>query len=531
MNIRLACVALAMAFGAGTGFAQSTPVPEGPRFSIVRYIVDGNTLLPRATVDRALAPYTGPNKAFATIQQALSALTKAYADAGYTAIQVTIPEQEIRGGDVRFLVKELKVGQVVVEGNTHFGSDNIRRSLPALVPGASPNVDDVARNLLTANENASKQTQVLLKAGEVDGTVDAVAKVRDQSPLRFGFGVDTTGTSSTGILRANVAVQHSNVFDRDQALSAQYITSPSYPNRVSIVGLGYRIPLYRFGDSVEFAYVYSDVDSGSVNTSAGRFGISGSGNFYTARYNFNLPRTAEFDQRIILGADWREYRNNVTFAGSPGSLVPDLTLHPLSVGWSGRWRQADQDLSGFLSAYHNIAGGSDGDQAAFNQPGARPGAATNYTLYRISASYTRQLPKDFQVRVAANAQLTNDLLVSGEQFGLGGLDSVRGFTEREIANDRGLRTTVEGYSPDFGSRLRTGVSARALIFFDYGQLKRNGALPGEKPSEAISSAGFGLRLFYGNNISLRLDYGTVMQPGGLQGRGDQRLQGAFSWLF
>ena len=152
-------------------------------------------------------------------------------------------------------------------------------------------------------------------------------------------------------------------------------------------------------------------------------------------------------------------------------------------------------------------------------------------MYRLSASYTRQLPRDFQLRAAANAQLTNDMLVAGEQFGLGGLDSVRGFTEREIANDRGLRTSLEGYSPDFGTRLHAGVSARALIFFDYGQLKRNGALPGEKPGEAVSSAGVGLRLFYGNNISLRLDYGTVMQPGGLQGRGDQRLQGAFAWLF
>jgi hypothetical protein len=42
-------------------------------------------------------------------------------------------------------VKELKVGQVVVEGNTHFGSDNIRRSLPALVPGAMADDSLLAR--------------------------------------------------------------------------------------------------------------------------------------------------------------------------------------------------------------------------------------------------------------------------------------------------------------------------------------------------------------------------------------------------
>ena len=58
-------------------------------------------------------------------------------------------------------------------------------------------MDDIARNLRTANESVAKQTRVVLRAGEKDGTVDAVAKVSDSRPLRFSVSLDSTGTPST----------------------------------------------------------------------------------------------------------------------------------------------------------------------------------------------------------------------------------------------------------------------------------------------------------------------------------------------
>jgi hemolysin activation/secretion protein len=50
-------------------------------------------------------------------------------------------------------------------------------------------------------------------------------------------------------------------------------------------------------------------------------------------------------------------------------------------------------------------------------------------------------------------------------------------------------------------------------------------------NESISGAGLGLRANYKAMFSLRLDYGVVIQPGGLQSRGDQRLQGVAAVYF
>ncbi len=505
---------------------------DGPHFDIAGYGVEGNTLLTPAKVDALLAPFIGKNRDFGTVQQAMQALETAYGAAGFTAVQVSLPEQQMRDGRVRLLVDELKLGQVVVEGNRFFDETNVRRTLPALRPGGVPNVDEIARNLRTANENPSKQTKVALRAGEAPGTVDAVARVSDQRPAHLAFTLDSTGTPSTGILRAGIALQHANLFNADHIGSAQIITSPEQMKDVLVVSLGYHVPLYRWGDSLDVAYIRSDVNSGNVSTGGalgGSFAISGKGEFSVVRYNWNLPLHGNLEQKIVFGADWRDYNNSVRFGGVGPSQVPDITVHPLSAGYNLRYRTETQDLSGFLSAFHNIGGGSGGSAEDFTA--SRAGASASYSVWRYGANWLRLLPGSYQLRLSASGQWTNDLLVSGEQWGIGGIDSVRGFLEREVANDRGYRVSAEAYTPDLSTRLKLPMRTQALVFLDYGYASRIRPQPREIASETISSTGFGVRMYYGNTASLRLDYSVVLQPGGTQGRGDQRLQGVLSIYF
>lgn len=519
---------------APAAMGQATGNATGPRFDIRRYVVEDATLLPKARIDAALKPFVGKQRDFATVQGALRALEKAYADAGYTAVQVLLPEQELKDGRIRLTVRELKVGKVIVEGNLHFNETNVINSLPAAKPGTAPNVDAIARNLRTANENPSKNTTVLLRAGTTEDTVDIVARVTDRRPWRAAFSVDSTGTAATGILRTGLSVQHSNLFNRDHIGSAQYITSPAYPNRVAILGVGYHVPIYSSGDSVDVAYVFSDVNSGNVATAGGNYAISGGGHFWSLRYNLNLPRRENWDHKFVLGADWREYSSNVRFTNgtftSASSLTPDVAAHPVGVAYQARRRSQQDDLSVFLGVYRNIPGGAAGDGSAISA--SRQGANPWYTVYRYGGSYLHVLPKDWQFRGAVSGQYTNDMLIAGEQFGVGGMDSVRGFVEREIANDRGIRSAIELYTPEFGLGSAKDFRTRGLAFIDYGYLKRVRPLLNDlNLAESVSSIGVGLRSYYRENVSLRLDYARVHQGGGLQQHGDQRLHGSVSLYF
>lgn len=60
-------------------------------------------------------------------------------------------------GSIRLQVVEARLRSVTVSGNTHFGSDNIRRSPPALRESAPPNTDEPAADIRLANENPAKR--------------------------------------------------------------------------------------------------------------------------------------------------------------------------------------------------------------------------------------------------------------------------------------------------------------------------------------------------------------------------------------
>src|SRR5690606_29216538 len=143
------------------------------------------------------------------------------------------------------------VRRILVEGNAHFDSDNVRRSVPSLVPGQTPNSLDIAASVRVANENPAKQSAVLLRSAEREGEVDAVIRVADVDPLRYSVSLDNTGNENTGRTRVGFAFQHANLFNRDHVLTAQYLTTPGNPDKVTVLGVGYRIPFYAFGDSVD----------------------------------------------------------------------------------------------------------------------------------------------------------------------------------------------------------------------------------------------------------------------------------------
>src|SRR2546428_6127512 len=119
--------------------------------------------------------------------------------------------------------------------------------------------------------------------------------------------------------------------------------------------------------------------------------------------------------------------------GSPVSRARDRQTLPASLTYSGRVSQVGRDLSFNLSYSHNIPGGNKGDQAAFDEPGQRLGASAKYSIWRAGAAFSQLLPSDFLMRAPLNAQHTTHLLIPGEQFGMGGADSVRGYYERETA--------------------------------------------------------------------------------------------------
>jgi hemolysin activation/secretion protein len=124
---------------------------------------------------------------------------------------------------------------------------------------------------------------------------------------------------------------------------------------------------------------------------------------------------------------------------------------------------------------------------------------------RGGASYSGQFRQAWLWTARGQAQYSPDLLISGEQFGLGGLGSVRGTEiERPLSGDSGISGTFEVHTPELAAGLRL------LGFVDGGYIANNEPNTGLKPSsDRIASVGAGLRYGIGQ-FAVSADYGRLV---------------------
>jgi hemolysin activation/secretion protein len=509
-------------------FSQAVPEVPAPvelRFDVERYIVDGNTLLGTDELNAITSPFTGKARDFGDVQRALESLENAYRDRGYSAVQVFLPEQDLEKGRVVLRVIEARIRKVEVTGNKFFDEANVRASLPTVREGTVPNADRIAANLRVVNESPAKQTNVVLRATDEPGQIDARVDVTDEKPDKWFLTLDNTGNKATGWFRAGIGYQSSNLWNRDHSLTLQYVTSDK-EKMVHVWSVGYRVPLYEHSASVDLIAGFSDVEAGTTETTAGELKFSGKGEVYGVRYNRHLWRIPGLDHRLIFGLDYKDYKNTCTLgafgAEGCGSAAASFVLRPASVTYSAQWTLERAQAGLQLSYVQNLPGGADGNTDAISR--ARPGADPSYQLWRLGANYAKAFESDWQARVALQAQHTEQILVGAEQFGAGGQASVRGFNEREISAERGYVANFELYTPDIADSI--GLKAwnlRLLSFYDFGYVQRVDPQPGDTAEQSIGSLGVGMRLGYGKTFSFKGDIAHTLQQGGTRRKGTTRI--------
>jgi hemolysin activation/secretion protein len=374
MRVLAACGRTAfLALAAAAVLAASPPVRAAAgeaRFDITRFEVEGNTLLTPAEIGRRVTSLAGPGRTFGDIQTAVEALQDAYRQAGYSTVTVSLPEQELTGGVVRIKVTESVVASVTVTGNQHFDEQNIRASVAPLQVGQPPRLRAISEALQLANENPAKQVAVTLAEGATPGTIDAKVAVTDSRPLRVIATLDNTGTSASGIWRTGIALQHANLFGRDQVGTLAYTTAPHRPDgvRTDLYSLGYRIPFYGIGDSLDFIYGRSNTNTPAGSpTLGGVLGFTGKGDVYGLRWNHFLGREGESTSKLVLGITHKTIDSRCSVGGVEVSIagptppiascVPYETT-PLSLTYVVQRDSVAQSLSYSASLSPNIPSGA-----------------------------------------------------------------------------------------------------------------------------------------------------------------------------
>lgn len=524
--VALACaLALAdLAAQAQTATPAAAPSADAPETVQVNgFWIEGNTLLDAGLIKATLEPWRGP-RSLTELRRAAEAVQALYGAAGYGAVVAYLPPQPVKDGVVTIAVLEGKVAKVGVQGAKRLSAERVRASLPALVEGATPRLKRIDRELQLANENPGRQLGVLLGPGAAPGEVEATVKVDEQSPTRWNLGLDNTGNTRTGEWRASVGWQHADISGHDDVLSLQAQTSPTHPSKVKVFSAGYRLPLVSQLAALDLFAAYSSVDGGLQNTAAGGLRFAGKGRIAGARTQWYLPRLGEYDQRLSVGLEHRAYLNECGITGLPdgacGAAGESVTVHPVTLDYSVQ-RSGAVSAGASIALAHNLGlGGAHTDAAAFEA--VRPGARRAYTVLRAGANLTLPVFEDWSLGGRIAAQMADDPLVPGEQFGIGGATSVRGYQERELAGDSGVQAAIELVTPKLGW-LGSDADLRLLGFIDVGQVSNRAdtACRAGRTRCTLSSTGLGLRLGWGP-VQWRLAAARAFDDAATTRRGDWR---------
>ncbi|MEY4156884.1 MAG: hypothetical protein RJB64_1605 [Pseudomonadota bacterium] len=510
-----------LTFACSTALAQMNSAVKaspanGPVFAVRGFDISGDNPLSLAEVERILAPYVRPDATLASLQQAATALEEVIKQRGFNLYRVVLPPQEV-GGTIRLNLVRFVLDKVSIEGQHSISEANIRASLPELVEGQAPNFKTLAIQTAIANENPSKQIQVGIKESEAADRIDARIQVKEDKPWNFSVVLNNTGSDATGHDRVTLAGGHNNLFDRDHQFTAAYTTSLTNSSNVSQLGLNYRIPMYRQGGVIGLSYTKSDVLG-----DFGAFKSNGAGKTMGLNYYAYLP--PEGGRRAYVGVGLEDKQFNVTeINGIPISGQQMRRSRPLTVSYNAR-READTWVLSYNTELAlNLSGGSGNDMTAYKSEDPRI-STTRWKTLRAAASYSATLPHGWLWGLRGQFQFSPDALISGEQFGLGGIHSVRGTAERPISGDGGLSLSAELTAPELAQ------GWRLLGFIDAGWLSNHDPNAYKPGSDSLASVGLGLR-YNSQKITLAVDYGHVITgsnvtfvPGSaLPQRGDKKL--------
>lgn len=507
-----------------------------PVIDIGEIRVEGVSALPAIEVEKIVYPYLGPSRTAEDVERARAALEKAYQDKGYQTVSVVIPAQQVDQGVITLRVVEGRVGRLRVRGAKYHDPDLIKAAAPSLAEGGTPDFNAVQKDLV-ALQSADRQVTPSIRPGVEPGTVDVDLDVKDEFPLHGSLEVNNRYNRNTNPLRLNGAVRYDNLWQAGHSIGFSFQTEvnprtntatplnrdskPSsgtgkiIPDDTQVYSAYYTIP--KVGADW-LSVTVSGTKQSSLNAGSG-LNVLGDGVIAGLRLVATPAPKGTYFQSISAGFDYKRFDNDITIAGVAVD-APPITYFPFTADYNGTKLWEDGSTTqGTLGATWHLRGLGD-DEAEFEAN--RLGSSGGFIYFRADLSHTQKLPEDFELFGRMQSQVSPQPLVPNEQFGVGGLNTVRGYLESEALGDMGAAFTAELRTPSFtlGGTLDEW---RLYAFGDWAGALVREAAAGQRSRYELASAGVGTRMKFAEHFSGSIDVGVPLLDGPYTDRHEARV--------
>ncbi len=502
----LLCCGLLSCAWAQSGAAQAAPGP-GPRFAILEYEVEGNTVLSVPQIEKAVMPFMGESRQLDDVEKARTALEKAYQSAGYLTVFVDVPEQRVDGGVVRLRVTEGRVERLSVTGSRYYDQGVIRDGVTELKEGNVPNFNEVQKQIAVLSRE-ERQLQPVLRPGIEPGTVQAELKVDDKLPLSGSVELNNRHAPNTVPWRLAGTVRYDNLFQRDHGLSISGVIAPEDPSESEVLVANYAAPLGNGSTLLGYA-----VWSNSQVAPLGGVSVLGKGIVLGTRW-LHAFYAGDSSHSLSLGVDYKNLDQR-TDVDEVNAVTNPLLYMPFQLGYNGSWSHAYGQTSLSTSFVFGVKKlflryidcTEDSNVGPIDQfQCSRNGASGDFAYWRGDA---RHAMPAFGGAIGARLgwQLASEPLVPGEQFALGGAETVRGYLEAEVVGDNGVLVSIEWRSKNLLDTAPDDLwrDLSVLTFVDAAQAYLLKPEVGQMRRTPLLGSGFGLRMRANPYYSAELD--------------------------
>ena len=401
--------------------------------------IEGNQLLTKAALQRALSGFAGRDLTLTQLQEAAWVLVQTYRQAGWLA-HAFVPPQEINQGIVTIQVVEATLGAVQLN---YPAQSNLPQPLIQSMVGAGLrigqplNLQAMDRLILLLGDVPGVQATATFSEGDRNGSTDVLIVLTQTERTDAQVVADNFGAVSTGSARVSANLTVRSPAGWGDALSLQAVGSEG-----STYGrLGYSVPVGAQGWRAGL-----HASSLSYQLLGSFAALQASGTAQTAGFDITAPlvRTTDTSLHWQFNADHKTFSNqalsnDVSQVQTVSSYHLDVFRTGLNANWSDQFLGDAQN-----SANLSWSWGEADLRGSPHETRDTSGAHTAGSFQKINLGYNREqyLWSTVTGYLQLGAQFADRNLDSSENLYLGGSSGVRAYPGNEAGGSAGYTLTM-----------------------------------------------------------------------------------------
>lgn len=522
---------------------------EGERVVVERFELVGVRDLPQYDIFRAeieeLAEDARQERpdgfTIGQLEAVTDQITNYYRARGLILANAILPVQSVTEGVVELQVIEGRLGRILTEGNQIYTEDTLARPFGHLV-GEPVSQSEVESALLVLTDFPGLVAFGMFQPGQRVGETDLLIRVPNEQRFNATVRTDNHGSETTGLLRGRATAEWNNITGNADQLGVT-LQHTAFPANSLFAAMDYQIVFDRFWR----ASAYARRNSFTVGGDFEELDIAGTSHQLGIAAERIWMRSREQNLSTRLELSSRQAETEGVQANQDRLSVLTLGINYDSVDTRlGGLNYAGLEISkGFNNLLWAMGDSDSADSLPSDQRPSRRGSDGDYaegSFLKFLAFYSRlqNVTANSSILARTEFQYSPDLLVSMEQYAIGGPDHVRGFQSSYALYDTGGLASLEyivqapfiGDQPAF-SGWRWGELLQFSVFYDHTTGEKNDPLLSEVNGWfQMSSIGAGLRFGIPDQLTSRLQFAVpLIDESEQDDEGSPKVWFDFAWQF